>query len=120
MQAQQTARRDQAGEVPTRPSEVTSTADIFISRLLDVISLAMAHVSQRTLAATPTTDTASCAVFALSNAAGAVVVGHRHSASSCTIPSPVCSAGSHSAAITAVHHDCSAAIRAARAKLCPG
>merc|ERR1712087_447236 len=81
-----TARRDQASEVSAGPSKIAATANVLVCRLLDVISLAMAHVSQRTLAATPTADAASCAVFALSNTAGAVVIGYRHSPSSCTIP----------------------------------
>merc|ERR1719270_1803177 len=92
--------------------EIAATTDVLVCSLLDVISMATSHVSQRTLTATPTADTASCAVFALSNAAGAIVAIDCYSAcSSCTIPAPVCPTGCHSAAhpsaaaIAAVHHD---------------
>merc|ERR1719410_2833310 len=114
-QAQQTARRDQAGEVSARSSEVTSTADILVSRLLDVISLASAHVSQCTLTATPAANTTSCAVLALSNAATAIACSStirapvRSACSGCSGPvgSAACHCAAHpSAAIAAVHHGC--------------
>jgi len=121
-QAQKTARRNQASEISTGSNniEIAATADVLVCSLLDVISLTMAHISQRTPTATSTADTASCAVFALSNAAGAIVASDYHCAcSSCTVPAPVCPTGCHSAAIAAVHHDCNAAISADQAKLCP-
>merc|ERR1712157_138824 len=50
-QAQKTARRNQASEISARSNniEIAATADVLVCGLLNVISLAMAHVSQRTL-----------------------------------------------------------------------
>merc|ERR1719189_704890 len=110
-QAQKTASRDQASEISTGSREIAATADILVRSLLDVVSLATAHVRQRTLTVSSTADAASCAVFALTNKAIAIRATCR-CASTCTIPATICSAAcchsaTHpSATIAAVHHDC--------------
>merc|ERR1711920_8807 len=59
-QAQKTASRDQASEISTGSREIAATADILVRSLLDVVSLATAHVRQRTLTVSSTADAASC------------------------------------------------------------
>jgi len=58
-QAQQTARRNQASEIPTRSSEIAAVAYVPVVGLHDVSSAATAHVCQATWTATSAAGIAS-------------------------------------------------------------
>merc|ERR1719416_72358 len=67
-QAQTRPGNDDASEVPPA-GEVAAIAHVLVSRLLNVVSLAHAHVGQVSCACTAASDTTGSAILALCNAA---------------------------------------------------